>query len=186
MYQKPQFSAPHFPSHFTEYSPISSFMLIARLQPLVSISSLPRETTITLNCWGEGIDNVILARHGKRDNLRQMKQRYFWQKKSLSSRKRQMMRKNEISEDDTDDGNDSIINSHNQGGGKAQWRECWSTYDASCAQCETAFTKINQNFWHLRKFTVYSESELCSIFCESFRITATHFCEKTFSCKFLQ
>ena len=57
-----------------------------------------------------------------------------------------MMRKNEISEDDTDDGNDSIINSHNQGGGKAQSTEWWSTYDASCAQCETAFTKINQNF----------------------------------------
>ena len=110
MYQKPQFSAPHFPSHFTEYSPISSFMLIARLQPPVSISSIPRETTITLNCWGEGIDNVILPRREKRDNLRQMKQRYFWQKKSLSSRKRQMMRKNEISEDDTDDGNDNIIN----------------------------------------------------------------------------
>ena len=30
--------------------------------------------------------------------------------------------------------------------------------------CETAFAEINQNFWHLRKLTVYSESELCSYF----------------------
>ena len=139
MYQKPQFSAPHFPSHFTEYSPISSFMLIARLQPPVSISSIPRETTITLNCWGEGIDNVILPRREKRDNLRQMKQRYFWQKKSLSSRKRQMMRKNEISDDNTDDGNDKCLNRQSRidamgrkskTGQSREW--CW-TYDASCA-----------------------------------------------------
>ena len=43
-----------------------------------------------------------------------MKQKYFWQKKSLLSRKQQMMQKNEILDDNTDDGNDKCINSQSR------------------------------------------------------------------------
>ena len=47
------------------------------------------------------------------------------------------------------------------------------------AQCETAFTKINQNFWHLRKLTLYWDEWALQLFSANRSKLRQHFCERT-------
>ena len=54
------------------------------------------------------------------------------------------------------------------------------------AQCETAFAKINQNFWHLRKLTLYWDEWALQLFSANRSKLRQHFCERTFSCQDLQ
>ena len=197
MYQKPQFSAPHFPSHFTEYSPISSFTLILRLAKTrfhyFSSKRTNNQSQFASPClyyhWVEARDKEKEEKPD--DNMWEMKQRYFSQKKSLLSRKQQMMRKNEISDDNTDDGNDKCLNRQSRidamgrkskTGQSREW--CW-TYDASCAMRNCIYQNKSKLLTSQKINSILGRVSSAAIFCESFKITAT-FLRENFSCQDLQ
>ena len=197
MYQKPQFSAPHFPSHFTEYSPISSFMLIAAAGKPVSITSPPREPTISLNLLLLAC-TIIGSKQGTKKKKRSpMTTCGKWSKDIFHKRNPCYQEsskwcgrmKYRTTTQTTVMTNASIGNQ-----GSTQWagnqrpgnRGSGVGLMMHRAQCETAFTKINQNFWHLRKLTLYWDEWALQLFSANRSKLRQHFCERTFSCQDLQ